>query len=163
MWVPPASPGVPASALSISVWERVKGSNNSSEELNASSERRWFRLRWAAKARAASIAPLIGAPRMLLLVSMTSMAPKLPRTALAGRTLAPSTGCPFSSTVERDDIGLHSLYLGDPRHSASTVLQAFEVNDKVESRADLLADRAHGKVEARHQDHRLDSGERVAR
>jgi len=80
----------------------VNGSKSSLDELKASTERRWLTLRRAAKARAAYTAPLIGAPCMLLLVSITSMAPKFPGAELAGTTLAPSTGCPFSSTLKRE-------------------------------------------------------------
>src|SRR5687768_4559400 len=36
------------------------------------------------------------------------------------------------------------------------------MHDKVERRRDLLANGAHGQIEARHEHHRLDPGERIA-
>ena len=65
--------------------------------------------------------------------------------------------------LERDHVGLHPLHLGDRGDAARAVLQPLEVDDQVERRRDLLADRAHRQVVARHQHHRLDPGERVAR
>ena len=48
-------------------------------------------------------------------------------------------------------------------HAARAVLEPLDVDDQVERRGDLLADRPHRQVVAGHQHHRLDAGERVAR
>ena len=58
---------------------------------------------------------------------------------------------------------LHALHLGDRGAAARAVLEPLEVDDQVERRRDLLADRPHGQLVAGHQHHRLDAGERVAR
>ena len=64
--------------------------------------------------------------------------------------------------LERDHVGLHALHLGDRRHPTRAVLQPLEVDDHVESRGHLLADRLHRQVVACHQHHGLDAAERVA-
>ena len=53
--------------------------------------------------------------------------------------------------------------LGDRGDAARAVLEPLEVDDQVERRRDLLADRPHRQVVAGHQHHRLDARERVAR
>ena len=49
------------------------------------------------------------------------------------------------------------------RHLAGAVGQALQVDDQVERRGDLLADRAQRQVHAGHQHHRLHAVQRVAR
>ena len=65
--------------------------------------------------------------------------------------------------LEGDDVALHALHLGDVGDAAGAVAQAGEVHDEVEGRGHLLADGPHRQVEAGHQGHGLDAGQRVAR
>ena len=65
--------------------------------------------------------------------------------------------------LEGDDVALHALHLGDVGDAAGAVTQAGEVHDEVERRGHLLADGPHRQVEAGHERHRLDAGQRVAR
>ena len=64
------------------------------------------------------------------------------------------------SVITSDSIRCTSVIAVTP---ARAVVEALEVDDQVERRGDLLADRAHGQVVAGHQHHRLDARERVAR
>src|SRR5262249_22487532 len=106
MCVPYPRRGVWAKASSILFWEPVNGSASWFDELKVTRARRWLTLRRAAKVRAALIAPRIGAPCMLLLASITSAAPNDPPAWLAGTTVWPSTGFPFSSTLKREGTAL---------------------------------------------------------
>ena len=65
--------------------------------------------------------------------------------------------------LQGDDVALHALHLGDVGDAAGAVAQSGEVHDQVERRCHLLADGPHRQVEAGHQHHGLDAGERVAR
>src|SRR5664280_1908061 len=65
--------------------------------------------------------------------------------------------------LHHDDIALHPLDLGDVRDATGAVLEPGLVDDEVDGRRDLLADRAEREVHAGHQDHRLETGEHVAR
>ena len=65
--------------------------------------------------------------------------------------------------LEGDDVALHALHLGDVGDAAGAVTEAGEVHDQVERRGHLLADGPDRQVEAGHQHHGLDAGERVAR
>ena len=62
-----------------------------------------------------------------------------------------------------DDVALHADDLGDRGDPAGAVLETGLLDDEVDGAGDLLADGAHGKVHAGHQDHRLETRERVAR
>ena len=64
--------------------------------------------------------------------------------------------------LEGDDVALHALHLGDVGDAAGAVPEAGEVHDEVERRGHLLTDGPHRQVEAGHERHRLDAGERVA-
>ena len=68
----------------------------------------------------------------------------------------------LEEVLERDHVALHPLHLGDRGHPARAVVEPVELDDQVERRRDLLADRLDRQVEAGHQHHRLDAGERVA-
>src|SRR5260221_5597741 len=62
-----------------------------------------------------------------------------------------------------DHITFHALDLGDVHDLAGTVLEAALLDDEVDRRGDLLADGSERQVDAGHEDHRLESGEHVAR
>ena len=64
--------------------------------------------------------------------------------------------------LEGDDVALHALHLGDVGDAAGAVPQAGEVHDEVDGRRHLLADGPDGQVEAGHQGHGLEAGQRVA-
>src|SRR6478752_339913 len=61
-----------------------------------------------------------------------------------------------------DDVAFHPLDLGDVDDLPGAVLQAGLLDDQVDGRGDLLADGADRKVDAGHEDHRLEAGEHVA-
>src|SRR6266568_4769525 len=65
--------------------------------------------------------------------------------------------------LHRDHVLLHADDLADLHDFASPVAQALEVHDHVQGARDLGANRAQGKVVARHQHERLDTCEGVAR
>ena len=69
----------------------------------------------------------------------------------------------LEDVLQGDHVGLHALDLGDRRAAPRPVLEPLDVADHVERRGDLLADRLDRQVVARHQHHRLETGERVAR
>ena len=60
-------------------------------------------------------------------------------------------------------LALHAHDLADLADAAGAVAEAHEVDDDVERRGDLLPDRTEREVEAGHQRHRLEPGERVTR
>ena len=62
-----------------------------------------------------------------------------------------------------DDLALHADHLGDRGDAARAVLEAGLLHDEVEGAGDLLADGAHGQVDAGHQHHGLEAGQGVAR
>ena len=64
---------------------------------------------------------------------------------------------------EGDDVALHPADLGDLGHPAGAVAHPGEVDDQVDRRRDLLADGPHRQVDAGHEHHGLEPGERVAR
>ena len=70
---------------------------------------------------------------------------------------------PDEDVLQRDDVPFHALtsvtWVMRRDRSANPGL----VDDQVDRRGDLLADRAHRQVHAGHQHHRLDAGQRVAR
>src|SRR5688500_5410163 len=53
--------------------------------------------------------------------------------------------------LERDDLTLHADDLGDGGDAARAVLEAGLLDDEVERPGDLLADGAHGQVDAGHE------------
>ena len=61
------------------------------------------------------------------------------------------------------DVALHARDLGDLRDAPGAVDEPADVDDQVERRGDLLADRLHRQVEAGHQHHHLEPVQRVAR
>src|SRR5262245_60466649 len=63
--------------------------------------------------------------------------------------------------LHHDDVTFHALDLGDVRDPARAVLEAGLVDDEVHGRGDLLADGADRQVDARHQHHRLETGQHV--
>ena len=63
----------------------------------------------------------------------------------------------------QDLVVLDPVDLGDVDDLAGPVLQASRVDDQVDRRGDLLADRPQGQLVARHQDHRLEAAEHVLR
>src|SRR5205085_10693015 len=65
--------------------------------------------------------------------------------------------------LKDDRFALHPLDLGDVRDLARAVLEAADLDDDVERRCHLLADRAGGKIDAGHEAHRLETGEHVSR
>ena len=65
--------------------------------------------------------------------------------------------------LEDDDVAFHAHHLAHLHDAAGAVPQPLQVDDEVERRRHLLTDDAHREVHARHQRHRLDTGERVAR
>src|SRR5436190_1102621 len=65
--------------------------------------------------------------------------------------------------LQRDHVGLHSLDLGDRYHLARAVVDPLEVQNEVDGRCDLLADRPQRQVVAGHQHHRLQARERISR
>src|SRR6185312_7665118 len=62
-----------------------------------------------------------------------------------------------------DDVAFHALDLGDVDDLPGPVLEAALLDDEVDRRGDLLADRPQGQVDAGHQHHRLEAREHVAR
>ena len=64
--------------------------------------------------------------------------------------------------LERDDLALHALHLGDVGDAPGAVPEAGELHDAVEGGRDLLADGPHRQVEAGHQHQRLEAGQGVA-
>ena len=69
----------------------------------------------------------------------------------------------LEDVLKRDGLAFHALHLGDAGDLAGTVAEALDLDDQVECARDLLTDRSHREVDARHQDHALDPGDRVAR
>ena len=65
--------------------------------------------------------------------------------------------------LEDDDVAFHALDLGDVGDLARAVLEPLLVDDQVDGRRDLLADRAQRQLDAGEEHHRLESGEHVAR
>ncbi len=65
--------------------------------------------------------------------------------------------------LQGDDLALHVVDLGDVREPAGAVLQPGLVHDQVDGRCHLLTDRALRQFHARHQHHRLQPRQRVAR
>src|SRR6476659_576793 len=62
-----------------------------------------------------------------------------------------------------DDVAFHALDLGDVDDLPGPVLEAALLDDEVDRRGDLLANRPQGQVDAGHQDHRLEARQHVAR
>src|SRR6478672_786468 len=62
-----------------------------------------------------------------------------------------------------DHITFHALDLGDVDDLPGPVLEAALLDDEIDRRGDLLADRPQGQVDAGHQHHRLEPREHVAR
>ena len=65
--------------------------------------------------------------------------------------------------LRRDRRVLHVLHLGDIGDLAAAVADTRLLDDEVDGGRDLLADGAHRQLEAAHEHHRLETGERVAR
>src|SRR6186997_146066 len=62
-----------------------------------------------------------------------------------------------------DDVAFHALDLGDVDDFPGPVLEAALLDDEVDRRGDLLTDGPQGKVDAGHEDHRLEARQHVAR
>src|SRR5262245_47271127 len=62
-----------------------------------------------------------------------------------------------------DDVAFHALDFGDVGDLARAVLEAALMDDQVDCRGHLLADGPQRQVDARHEDHRLETGQHVAR
>ena len=60
--------------------------------------------------------------------------------------------------LEGDDVALHADHLGDRGDPAGAVLEAGLLDDQVERAGHLLADGAHGQVDAGHEHHGLEAG-----
>src|SRR4051794_2413352 len=65
--------------------------------------------------------------------------------------------------LHHDDVAFHPLDLGDVDDLPGPVLEAALLDDEIDRGGDLLADGANRKVDAGHEDHRLEAGEHVAR
>src|SRR5215213_5209273 len=65
--------------------------------------------------------------------------------------------------LHADDVLLHADQLGDVGNAAGAVTQARQLDDQVDGRGDLLADRLGGQVQVGHQHHVLDAADGVAR
>src|SRR5919201_4443807 len=99
MWVSRPSGGVADRARSIAAAAAVGRRSWVVVPLKITIPSCCWGLRWAANARAAANAAVIGLPFMLRLVSITRMTPSArPLAALAGRTDGLATGFPFSRT-----------------------------------------------------------------
>ena len=83
--------------------------------------------------------------------------------AEAALLVAPGGEVEGEDVLERDDLALHADDLGDGGDAARAVLEAGLLDDEVEGPGDLLADGAHRQVDAGHEHHRLETGQRVAR
>src|SRR5680860_166180 len=65
--------------------------------------------------------------------------------------------------LQRDDVSLHALDLRDMSYPAAAVFQPGLVHHEIHGGGDLLPDGPHGQIHARHQDHRLEARQGVAR
>src|SRR5215207_2029223 len=74
------------------------------------------------------------------------------------QTVAPES----ENLLHADDVLLHADQLGDVGDAAGAVTQARQLDDQVDGRGDLLADRLGGQVQIGHQHHVLDAADGVA-
>src|SRR3954471_20000669 len=87
------------------------------------------------------------------------------------RRLQPALDLAFDDTglledehvLHDDDVAFHPLDLGDVDDLSRAVLESRLLDDQIHGRCDLLADRPQWQVDTGHQDHRLESGQHVAR
>ena len=70
---------------------------------------------------------------------------------------------PLEHVLQGDDVALHAEHLGDVGDATAAVAEPLDVDDEVECRGDLLPDGPGREVEAGHEHHRLDAGQRVTR
>src|SRR5665213_1601921 len=65
--------------------------------------------------------------------------------------------------LRRDDVAFHADDLGHGDDAADTVAHAADLDDEIDRGGDLLADGARRQIDARHADHVLEAGQRLAR
>ena len=85
---------------------------------------------------------------------------------LSSPSIFPSTNAGLledEDVLDEDLVVLDPVDLGDVDDLAGAVLEAGGVDDEVDGRGDLLADRPQREVHAGHEDHRLEAAEHVRR
>ncbi len=84
----------------------------------------------------------------------------LPRNRPSSST--PARVVEVGDVLHDDRLALHALDLGDVRDASAAVAESGEMDDEIQRRDDLLANRANGQVVAGHEHHRLEARHRVS-